>query len=435
MSRTIGIIRETKNKWERRTPLVPADVRELLKDLPVNIQVQPSALRIFEDHLYSDAGAALTRDLKRSDIILGIKEIKIPDLLAGKVYLFFSHTVKGQDYNMPMLKKIIDLKCTLIDYEKIANDQGQRLIYFSLHAGLAGIVETLWGYGQILKKQGIANPFTQIRQTYHYRDLSEIQESFEKTAREIRTSGLPESVCPLIIGVTGYGNVARGVHQLLDILPVEQIDPEDLSEAAESPEKHTIYTTVFKEQHMVEPIDKKTRFELQDYYDHPEKYRSCFGRYLPYLSVLVNATYWDTPYPRHVTKNGLQALWQNAAHRKLRIIGDISCDIDGGIEITCKATDPGDPVFTYDPVHDRYRDGFGGDGIVVMSVDNLPSELPRDASVYFSGVLKTLIPALVQADFSAGFAGLNLPGTIKDAVIVYQGELTPGYAYLEDYLG
>lgn len=434
MPKTLGIIRETKNEWERRTPLVPSDVRDLLNNLPVKILVHPSSLRIFPDRMYAEAGASLTGELGDADIILGIKEIKIPDLISGKVYLFFSHTIKGQSYNMPMLQKIMDLKCTLIDYEKIMDDQGKRLIYFSLHAGLAGIVETLWSYGRILKLKGIASPFERIKQTYQYRDLNQIRSDFQRVAEEIRTGGMPPEICPLVCGITGYGNVARGVHELLDIFPCEEIDPPELPGIAGDSETQKIFTTVFREEHMVEPVQPGGIFRLQDYYDHPQKYRSRFDLYLPHLTLLINATYWDTPYPRHVTRAGLKKMYEDGKGIKLRVIGDISCDIEGGVEITHKATDPGNPVFTYNPISDRFSDGFADAGIAVMAVDNLPSELPKDASEYFSGVLKELIPDLVNADYTVAFDALDLPDGLKSAVIVYRGELTPGYAYLQEYL-
>ena len=152
MIKTIGIIKETKNEWERRTPLTPDDVNELLKHLPLNIVVQPSSHRIFSDKAYQEAGARLAENLSICDIILGIKEIKIDDLLTEKVYMYFSHTLKGQSYNMPMLKKLLDLNCTMMDYERIIADNGQRLIFFGLQAGQAGIIDTLWAYGKRTKK-------------------------------------------------------------------------------------------------------------------------------------------------------------------------------------------------------------------------------------------------------------------------------------------
>ncbi len=434
MSKILGIIRETKNEWERRTPLVPDDIKDLLKHLPIKIYVQPSDLRIYNEQQYQQSGAEISMDLSKADIILGIKEIKIPDLLPDKIYLFFSHTIKGQDYNMPMLEKILDLKCTLLDYEKIMNASGQRLIYFSLHAGLAGIVETLWAYGQILNRKGIDNPFADIKQTYRYNSLDEIKKTFRTVAECIRTDGLPTAVCPLVIGITGYGNVARGVRELVDILPFAEIDPGELHILSRNYDRRKIYISVFKEEHMVEPVTEGAQFELQDYYDNPDKYRSRFRSYLPYLNILVNATYWDTPYPRHITKSELRELYQSGKISSLAVIGDISCDIEGGVEITFKATEPGKPVYTYDPLMNRYTDGLSDNGIVVMAVDNLPSELPKEASEYFSGILKTLVPDLVHADFTVKFENLDLPPSLKDAIIVYRGAFTPGYTYLQEYL-
>lgn len=435
MKKKIGIVRETKNQWERRVPLTPSDVKAALQELPVSIYIQPSDLRVFPEGLYTKAGATVGEDLSGCDMIFGIKEVKIDDLLPGKVYSYFSHTVKGQSYNMEMLQKLLDLKCTLIDYERIANNKGQRLIYFSLHAGLAGIVETMWALGQQMKIRGVETPLLRLKQTYNYGSLKEIKAEFEEVAKEIRKSGLPAELKPLVIGITGYGNVARGVHELLDILPVKEIQPSELSEIAGSGDNKHVYKVVFKEADMVQPADPDRKFVLQDYYDNPEKYESIFDQYLPYLTVLVNASFWDTQYPRHVTIDGLKKLFQQGKSRTLKTIGDISCDIDGGVECTIKATDPGEPVFTFNPVTNTYTDGFLPEGIVIMSVDNLPSELPRDASEYFSGVLKTLLPDMVRADFNAPFEKLVISNDIKKAIIVYQGKLTPDYNYLQDYLG
>ncbi len=431
----IGIVRETKNEWERRVPIIPDDAKSLIDDLSVEIIIQPSPLRIFEEELYRNNGITVQESLNDCDLIFGIKEVKIKDLIPGKVYSYFSHTIKGQTYNMEMLQKLIDLKCTLIDYERMANEKGQRLIYFSIHAGLAGIVESLWAFGKQLAMKGIRNPFEKIQQTYKYSGLDEIESVFKEVANEIEQSGLPEAISPMVIGITGYGNVAKGVQQLLDILPVQEISPEELLTIGNnSAANNIIYKVIFKEQDMVEPVDANSKFELQDYYNNPEKYKSVFDQYLPHMTILMNASFWDTKYPRHVPNESLKKLYISDDKPKLHVIGDISCDIDGGVQCTVKATDPGDPVFTYDPKFDSVSDGFAENGIVVMSVDNLPSELPKDASTYFSSILKTLIPGMISADFSNTFDDLNLPYEIKNAIIVYNGELVPQYQYLKKYL-
>ena len=191
---------------------------------------------------------------------------------------------------------------------------------------------------------------------------------------------------------------------------------------------------VFKEEHLVEPISSQDRFELQDYYDHPQKYRSRFSSYVPYLTVLVNGIYWEAKYPRLLTKDYLRVLFTGPERPRLRVIGDISCDVEGAVECTVKCTEPGDPVYVYNPLSGEITDGYSGDGVVVLAVDILPSELPREASIDFSAVLKEFVPAIAQADFSVPFEELALPPEIRRAVIAYRGELTPDYRYLEQYL-
>ena len=433
---TLGIVRETKNEWERRVPLTPTDLKKLMADYSFKTIIQPSENRIFNDEAYQDSGATLENDLTSSDLIIGIKEIKIADLLKDKAYLYFSHTIKGQSYNMPMLQKLMDLNCTLMDYERMVNEKDQRLIFFSYHAGVAGMIETMWAFGKRLEYEGIDSSFSRIKQSLDYADQSEAEDEFKKLGEDIKINGLPEQISPLIIGITGYGNVSRGVQHMLDLLPVKEITTDQLQKIKKDSEldPNLIYKVVFAEKDMVEPVSSDTVFDLQDYYTNPEKYKAGFERFLSSLSILVNASFWDTKYPRHVTKNGLQKLFSGTNRPSLRVIGDISCDVNGGIEATAKATDPGNPVFVYHPQEDIIQDGVEGEGPVIMAVDNLPSELPKDASVYFSSVLKEFIPNLVTCDFTKSYDKIELPYALKRAVIVHQGELTPEYKYLEKYL-
>jgi alpha-aminoadipic semialdehyde synthase len=217
---------------------------------------------------------------------------------------------------------------------------------------------------------------------------------------------------------------------------VREIEPDDVAPVARSSARagDALYKVVLKEEHTVEPRSQGDVFDLQDYYQHPERYRSSFRRYLPHLTMLVNCVYWEAKYPRLVTKADLRQLYGGAEPPRLRVIGDISCDIEGAIEATVKSTEPGDPVFVYDPLDDSATDGVEGRGPVVMAVDILPAELPREASIDFSGVLVAYVPALARADYSVPFERLDLPPEIKRAVIAYQGELTPSYRYIADYL-
>jgi alpha-aminoadipic semialdehyde synthase len=351
-------------------------------------------------------------------------------------YMFFAHVIKGQSYNMPMVKRMMELGCTLIDYEKVTDAKGRRLIFFGRHAGLAGMIEILWALGQRLDWEGVPNPFSDLRQTYQYDNLTEAKAAVSALGKRIAREGLPEQITPLICGFGGYGNVFRGANEIIELLPAREIEPHEVEQLTVNNEQsaNVLYKVVFKEEHTVEPISPEDRFELQDYYDHPEKYRGVFRTYLPHLTLLVNCVYWEEKYPRLVTKADLKQLYSGEEPPRLRVIGDISCDIEGAIEGTIKSTEPGEPVFVYDPFEDRAIDGVEGRGPVIMAVDILPSELPRDASTYFSGVLMDYIPAIAQADYAATFEELDLPPAIKRAVIVHQGELTPSYRYLEKYV-
>lgn len=435
----IGIRREDRSKWERRVPVTPAIARHLREQHGIEVFVQPSPIRVFDQIEYEAHGAVIQEDLSDCPIVFAVKEIPPAFFRPGGAYMFFSHVIKGQSYNMPMLRRLLELGCTLIDYEKVLDDKGKRLIFFGRHAGLAGMIETLHALGKRLRWEGAANPFELIRHAHEYRDLAEAKAAVAAAGDLIRSEGLPAHATPLTIGVTGYGNVARGAWEILNQLPLEIIEPTQLSDVVDGPgaSKFVVYATTFKEQHIVEPLEGE--FDCRKYYDCPDNFRPIFERSLPYLSVIVNGIYWDTRYPRLVTKAALQQLWmrnQEAAgsHARLKVIGDITCDIEGSIECTVKATEPEEPCFVYNPLTGETCDGCHGEGLVVMAVDILPSELPRDASEEFSQVLKDYIPAIVDADFSAPFEELALPAPIKRAVIVHRGELTPDYEYLRRYL-
>ena len=431
----VGIRREDKSIWERRVPLVPEDVRRLIAEHGIQVIVQPSDIRVFKDEEYAAVGARVQEDLSPCDVIFAVKEVPPHLLLPGKTYVYFAHVIKGQPYNMPMLKRLLDLGCVLIDYEKITDEKGRRLIFFGRHAGWAGMLDTLWALGKRLEWEGIPTPFASIGQAHTYPNLESARRAVREVGERIRREGLPADLAPLVVGFAGYGNVSRGAQEIFDLLPVQEVAPEDLATLFEGePDPHTLYKVVFKEEHMVEPIDPKGSFDLQDYYSHPEKYRSRFASHVPYLTVLVNGIYWEAKYPRLVTKDYLRELFGGPTRPRLRVIGDISCDIEGAIECTVKCTEPGDPVYVYNPLTGEVIDGYEGEGVVILAVDILPSELPREASIDFSAVLRQFVPAIAQADYTVPLDELDLPPEIKRAVIAYRGELTPRYRYLERYL-
>ncbi|MCP4634811.1 MAG: hypothetical protein GY855_17930 [candidate division Zixibacteria bacterium] len=436
MNSPVGIRREDKNRFEARVPLTPEDMAFVMQETGAKFKIQPSELRIFSDDEYRNIGAEIAENISDCPLVFAVKEIPNDLFHEGYTYMFFSHTIKGQDYNMGMLRKMMYLKCNLIDYEKVTDDKNRRLIFFGRYAGLAGMIDSLYAFGQRLKAEGIANPFSTIKNTYKYNSLDDAKSAISEVAELIKKDGLPEKITPLLTGFAGYGNVSLGAQEIYDILPTEEIKPDEIEKLYSGNGDHskTIYKVVFKEEHMVEPIDESGKFELQDYYDNPEKYRSKFETYLPNLTILMNCIYWDTMYPRLMTIDYTKELYSGYEIPRLRVIGDITCDINGAIETTVKSTEPDIPAFLYDIHKDEAVNTFAGDGPIIMAVDNLPCELPKESSGEFSKALKVLAPAIIKADFTQTFDESGLPDEIKRAMILYKGEFTPGFRFMERFL-
>ena len=433
MNEIIGIRKEYKNKWERRSPIIPEHVKFIKQKYDIETIVQPSSIRIFSEDEYRKKGARIDEDLSKCKVIFGIKEMPKNFFEKNKTYVFFSHTIKGQKYNMPMLKRMMEKGCTLIDYEKITDDDGRRLVFFGRYAGLAGMIDTLWGFGKKLEHEKIKQPFSKIKKTVDYNSLDEAEHQLTKISNYIKKEGLPSILSPLIVGFAGYGNVSKGAQEIIDLLPIKEIKPSEIKSIFKNPSNKLIYKVVFKEKDMVEPKSSDQKFELYDYYNNPEKYHSVFEKYVPYLSILMNCIYWEKKYPRLITKKFIKKRFYDKDFR-LKIIGDISVDIEGAIEITSKTTDSGMPVFVYNPLKDLIEDGYSNEGIVVMAVDNLPCELPMESSNYFSNSLIPYIKGVASADYTVDFKSFDIPSEIKKAVIVYKGKLTPDYEYIKKFL-
>jgi alpha-aminoadipic semialdehyde synthase len=432
----IGIRREDKSRWERRVPITPAKARQLRESHGIEFYVQPSPIRIFREQEFEQAGVHVQEDLCPTGIIFAVKEIPLQYFHPGKTYVFFAHVIKGQAHNMPMLRRMMEQGCNLIDYEKVTDERGRRLIFFGWHAGVVSMIESLWALGQRLHWEGVANPLTGIRHTYGYDSLAAARADVRAAGERIQNEGLPNEITPLIVGVAGYGNVGRGILELLSDLPTEEIEPADVARVAHDPKasNRRVYRVLFKEEHIVAPNDPAARFDVQEYYLHPDRYHSVFEQYLPHLNVLMNSNYWDARYPRLLTKACTRELFGGASRPRLRVVGDASCDINGSIECTLKVTEPDDPVYVWDPRTGEVTMGVAGAGPVILAVDILPSELPREASEYFSEILEPFIPAIAHADFSVPFEEVDLPSEIARAVILYHGKLTPDYRYIAKYL-
>jgi alpha-aminoadipic semialdehyde synthase len=436
MKGIVGIRRENIDITERRAPLTPNQVQQLTQAKNIEVIVEPSKSRIFSDDAYRQAGAKLSDDLSRCNIIFGVKEVPNPDLIPGAVYCYFSHTIKGQPHNMPMLKRVLDIRNTLIDYECVQDGEGRRLIFFGKFAGFAGMINSLWTLGLRLASHGLVNPFSTIKQAMDYDTLDEVRDKLARVGDKIRENGLPEALAPFICGFTGYGHVSQGAQEIFDILPNEEIKAAELSNFTKKNQfsNKKLYKVVFSEQDMFRPIESGNPFNLQEYYNFPEKYHSIFEQYIPYLGMVINGIFWAPQYPRLITKDFLRNYFQQKKEMPLMVIGDITCDIEGSIECTVKATNSENPVYVYHPTTESVQDGYEGEGIVILAVDKLPSELPKEATQFFGSALLPHIPELARTDFSQKFGDLNLSASFKQAIIAHQGSLTSAYEYLSDYI-
>jgi len=398
----IGIRREDKSKWERRVALTPEHAKLLKEKFDIQTFVQPSDIRIFTDDEYKKAGAVIQEDLSECPVVFGVKEMPATFFLPGKTYVFFSHVIKGQLYNMPMLQQLIDLKCNLID----------------------------------LKYEGITTPFEKIEKAYEYHSVEDIKRALKKIGEEISENSLPEEICPLVVGFTGYGNVSKGAQEILDCFPIIKVSPQELLSLKSNADfsKNHLYKVVFKEVDIVKPKDESAKFELYDYFKHPEKYTSQFAQYLPHLTILMNCIYWSLGSPRFVTKVALKEFSKNGQKLKLKVIGDVSCDIEGSIEITSKITEPDNPTYMYDPITDAVVDGNEGKGVIVVGRDNLPCEIPKDASRSFSEALVDFVPMLIAAHKQGTLNEAQLPQELQHALILHNGKLTQNYTYINKFL-
>ena len=428
----VGILRETK-EWERRAPLTPRDVNWLVKK-GIKLEVESSSIRVFKDREYKNSGAKIVDRFCNASLLVGIKEPQIETLYDNKIYMIFSHTIKGQFQNLPLLKAFLKKKATLVDYEKIIDAHGRRLAYFGRFAGICGAVDSLHYLGKKLKWQGIKNPFTSIKPAYKYSSLKAIKQAMKRLDNRIQKRGFRKVISPFIIGITGHGNVSRGVQEILYLLNPLEIHPKDMLRFIrhQKGERNKIYKIVFFREEKLRLKDGKG-FYFEEYLTNPERFESNLDRYLQYLNVLIHTSYWDSRYPRMITKDMIHKLSRKKPFR-LKFIGDISCDVNGSIELTYKVATPNNPVFTYDPQKKIFMDGYKTPGITVLAVDNLPSELPEDASIEFGFLIRDYVYQIAAHGIMDITRHAALPAEIRRAVVIEEGRLAKDFKYLKRFL-
>lgn len=430
----VGIRKETQYPSEKRAALTPEHVKKLVIE-GLEIYVEPAEQRVFTMDEYIAAGAKISEKLDHCDLILGVKEVPIDDLIPNKPYVFFSHTIKGQSYNMPLLQAILDKKITLMDYELVKNDDGFRIIFFGKFAGYAGIIDSLWLMGKRLGAEGIDIPISRINQATEYNMLYDAKEAIKKVGEEIAKNGLPKEVVPFITGFTGYGNVSKAAQELYDLMPSVEIKASELEAFINEGKfsNRVVYKVEFKEEDMYSHPTRE-EFSFDHFVKHPEEYSSIMDKYIPHLSMYINGIYWEERFPKHITKEFMKTLYGKIEKQKLKVIGDITCDIEGSVELTVKSTKSSNPSFVFEPLTGEVKDGIEGNGPVILAVDKLPAELPRQASQSFGDALLPFVKRLVTADYTNEFEKLEIPKEFKNAIIAHKGNLTPNFRYLEEHL-
>jgi saccharopine dehydrogenase (NAD+, L-lysine forming) len=398
----IGIIREGKVPSDARVALTPSQCVEAMARFPVQVVVQPSPVRCFPDAAYTAAGIALQEDLRDCDVLLGIKEVPVPQLIADKTYLFFSHTIKKQPYNRNLLQAVLERNIRLIDYEVLTDERGARLIAFGYYAGIVGAHNGIWAYGQ---RTGAC----QLPRMYQCLDYAAVSEHYKNLA-------LP----PIHVVLTGGGRVASGAVKNLHDMGIRQVSPpEFLKKTYNEP----VFVQLFAQDY-VQHSDGKRIFDKQHFYAHGDAYVSAFAPYYRRADVFINGIFYDKKAPAFFTVAEMQA-----PDFRISVVADISCDIAPAASVPCtvRAGTIAEPLYGFYPATGETGPPHLPGSVDVMAIDNLPSELPRDASAFFGQqMMDNILPRLLQFDHNP----VIVRGTIAE-----NGRLTNAFEYLSDYVG
>lgn len=395
----IGIIKEGKIPIDRRVPITPAQAREILDSFDIELKVQSSEIRCFSDDDYRNEGIEVVDNIDDCDIILGVKEVPIDKLIPEKTHFFFSHTIKKQEYNRDLLRAILNKNIRLIDWETLTNENGNRVIAFGRWAGIVGAYNGLWTFG---KRYNLFN----VRRAHECFDLEDLKNEYEKIK-------LPA----IKIAITGGGRVAKGAIEVLNGVGVRHVTPHDfVHERFDEP----VYTQLNSRDYNI-PKDGG-EFHRTDFYEHPESFKGDFLKFAKVTDLLIASAFWDPASPVLFSRQDILK-----DDFDIRVIADITCDIEGSIPSTKQPSTIDDPIYDYNPSDDTVEDALTDEAnITVMAVDNLPCELPRDASQSFGNeLINNVLPHLLGTDEQS---------IIKKATITENGSLTSNYQYLQDYV-
>ena len=396
----IGILREEKIPPDNRVPLIPAHCRIILEQYPVDLVVQPSSIRAYKDEEYLDAEIPMAEDLSDCDVLLGVKEVPVDLLIPGKTYMIFSHTIKKQEYNRELLRAFLDKKIKLIDYEVLTDDYGKRLIAFGHFAGMVGAHNGVMAYG-------LRTGDFKLRRMRDFMSYEEAKLHYQYT-----------KFTPMRVIVTGTGRVGTGAAQVLKDMGFRKVSAEDyLMYEYQEP----VFAQLAPEDYC-RPVAQKP-FNKNEFYTDPDAFESIFGPYYQKTDLLINGIYWDHKAPKF-----FEAQEMRSPHFRIKVIADISCDLapNSSIPSTLKASTIDDPIFGYDIRTGKETKPFQQGVIDMMTIDNLPNELPRDASRTFgTQFLKHIFPQFFNKDRGH---------ILERATITHDGELTRYYRYLQDFV-
>lgn len=395
-----GIIKERKNPPDRRVVFTPEELVRLQKEHPEAIvKVESSDIRVFNDDAYRNFGIEVADDISDCDVFFGVKEIPVDYLIPNKKFFFFSHTIKMQAHNRKLLRAILDKNIELYDHETIVDDNNRRLIGFGRYAGIVGAY----------------NGFRAFGIKYELFNLAKAETLQTKDDLIIR---LKRQILPNIkIILTGHGKVGMGAKEMLDGMKLKQVSPDDFL--------NKIYTEAVYTQIDVldynKRIDGKVADDNSDFYKHPEEYTSDFERFTKVTDLFIAGHFHGNGSPDILTREMLQA-----ADCKIKIVADISCDTDGPIACTIRSSTIAEPFYGYLASENKEVPYSHPASIMVMAVDNLPCELPKDASEGFGEMfMEHVIPAFFNGDKD---------GILQRAKMTENGKLTPRFAYLQDYV-
>ncbi|QRV95699.1 hypothetical protein RhiJN_23717 [Ceratobasidium sp. AG-Ba] len=438
----VGLRREDPARtWERRTPLTPDGVEELVEDFGAEVLVEECERRVHRNKEYEKAGARLvpanSNALEPADIILGIKEVPRSECISSnpnRTHLMFSHTAKGQPYNTPLLAQFLGdaNKARLIDYELLTDGEtGKRVVAFGWYAGAAGLVEGLITSAHADLQKGVASPFLYLPRPYTHPSLDDMRASLRRVGKHISSTGTSPALGPFVVAVTGNGNVAQGALAMLKELPVVYVKAKDLPNlvANQQTDLHKIYVVHLPPSEYIRGLNNEP-YDREAYYKDPTKWKSVFADEIaPYTSLLINGAGWKHSFPRLISNVELPRVVAKAAQigsGRFGAIADVSCDFEGGLEFVTHPTSICAPIYQHES------------GVQLMTIEILPAELPKDASKHFAGALEPYLKALVVQrggkDVKEKYRERHQLAldALDRATIAEKGVLRPKHAWLMD---